>query len=66
MKILACGPYLGDFEQEIITFRPYCRWLYEVVEHDKIYLNTHFNRFFLYDFVPDQNKISVYMQFTRN
>lgn len=66
MKILACGPYIGDFEQEIITFRPYCRWLSEVVDYDKIYLNTHFNRFFLYHFIPEENKINVPSALTRN
>ena len=66
MKILACGPYIGDFEQEVLTFRPYCRWLQKVVEHDSIYINTHINRKFLYDFIPEDNFIPVYEDLSRD
>ena len=48
MKILAIGPYIGSWEEEIFTFRPYARWLAEAVEWDQIYLSTHVNRVFLY------------------
>lgn len=66
MKIIGIGPYVGDFEQEILTFRPYSKWLSKVIEHDKIYLNTHINRFFLYDFIPKKNIVPVYETFSRN
>ena len=67
MKILAIGPYLGNFKEEIFTFRPYARWLAEAIEWDKIYLSTHLNRIFLYEnFVPVENIIPVYQQYSRD
>jgi len=66
MKILAIGPYIGSFKEEILTFRPYARWLSKAVEWDKIYLSTHINRLFLYDFIPKENIIPVYQQFSRD
>lgn len=66
MKILAIGPFIGSFKEEILTFRPYARWLCEAVEWDKIYLSTHFNRLFLYDFIPEENIIPVFQQFSRD
>lgn len=67
MKILAIGPYLGDFKEEIFTFRPYARWLAEAIEWDKIYLSTHLNRVFLYEnFVPSENIVPVYQQYSRD
>jgi len=66
--ILAIGPYIGNFEQEILTFRPYTRWLWEIWgnEYDKLYVNTHFNRMFLYDFLPKENLIPVFENLTRD
>ena len=66
MKILAIGPYIGSWEEEIMTFRPYARWLAEAVNWDKIYLSTHMNRVFLYNFVPKENIIPVYQHFSRD
>lgn len=66
MKILAIGPYIGNWKEELFTFRPYARWLSEAVQWDKIYLSTHINRLFLYDFVPEENIIPVYQQFSRD
>jgi hypothetical protein len=66
MKILAIGPYIGSFQEEIFTFRPYARWLSKAVKWDKIYLSTHVNRLFLYDFIPEENIIPVYQQFSRD
>jgi len=57
--IIGCGPYIGNFEQEIITFMPYSKWLSNAVDFDKIYLNTHMDRMWLYDFIPEENKIPV-------
>jgi len=65
MKILACGPFIGDFEQEITTFRPYCRWLQEVTDYSKTYISTHFNRSFLYDFIPEDNMFYVMENISR-
>jgi hypothetical protein len=54
------GPYIGDFEQEIITFRPYIRWVFQNTEVSKMYVNTHFNRMFLYEnFIPAEQIIPV-------
>ena len=66
MTILGLGPYIGDFKQEFLTFRPYARWLTDVVEYEEIYLSTHMNRSFMYDFVPKKNIIPVYEIFSRN
>lgn len=66
MEILACGPYIGDFENEILTFRPYCKWLQESVEHDCMYICTHVNRGFLYHFIPEENIIPVYEDLSRD
>lgn len=66
MKILAIGPYLGSFKEEIYTFRPYAKWLTKAIKHSKVYLSTHLNRAFLYDFIPEENIIPVYQNFTRD
>ena len=67
MKVLAIGPYLGSFKEEIFTFRPYARWLSEAIEWDKIYLSTHLNRIFLYEnFVPVENVIPIFQQYSRD
>lgn len=65
-KILAVGPYIGNIEQELLTFRPYARWLTEVVEFDMIYISSHSNRSFLYDFIPTGNFIGVYENLSRD
>ena len=60
MRVLALGPYVGDLEREIITFRPYAKWLSKVIPHDVLYLSTHYNRTFLYDdFVESGNVIPI-------
>jgi hypothetical protein len=68
--ILIIGPFVGNFEQEILTFRPWSRWLFERVkelpEFEKVYVNTHFNRFFLYDFIDSDNLIPVYENLSRD
>jgi hypothetical protein len=69
--ILVIGPYVGNFEQEVLTFRPWARWLYDRVndlsEFQQVYVHTHFNRFFMYrDFISDDYLIPVYENLTRN
>ena len=69
--ILVIGPYIGDFEQEVLTFRPWARWLYDRIddlfEFEKVYIHTHFNRFFMYrDFIPDEFLIPVYENLSRD
>lgn len=59
MNILGIGPFIGSFEQELLAFRPYARWIAEVSDFNRIYLTTHYNRLFMYDFIPERNKIPV-------
>jgi len=66
MKICAIGPYIGDFEQEITTFRPFARWHSEVIDADRIYLTTHSNRIFLYNWIKKENIFPVYEDLTRD
>jgi hypothetical protein len=58
MKVII-GPYVGNFEFEFIAFRPWVRWLCEawkeVCEKNDIYLSTHYNRMFLYDWLDENN-----------
>ena len=65
-NILAIGPYIGNFEQELLTFRPYARWLTEVIEFDTIYVSSHINRSFLYEFIPYGNFIGVHENLSRD
>ena len=69
--ILTIGPYIGDFEQEVLTFRPWARWLYEqtrvLKEFQKVYIHTHFNRFFMYkDFIENDFLVPVYENLSRD
>lgn len=66
MRIIGFGPFIGDFEQEITTFRPYIKWISKVVQNEAIYLKTHFNRAFLYDWIPTENILPVYEHLTRD
>lgn len=59
MNILGIGPFIGNFEQELLAFRPYARWIVEVSDFDRVYLNTHYNRLFMYNFISERNKIPV-------
>jgi len=64
--ISGIGPYIGDFENEIIAFRPYARWLYEVVDADHTFICTHFNRSFMYEFIHPDNIIHVGSNLSRD
>jgi len=64
--VLGIGPYVGDFANEITTFRPYARFLYEACNSEDVYVCTHFNRSFLYDFLPKENIIPVYSNLSRD
>src|SRR5574343_84544 len=59
MKILTLGPYIGNFEYEIKEFRQFVRWVSEVLEYDTLYVNTHYNRLFMYDWIPPDNRINI-------
>lgn len=62
--VLALGPYVGDFKNEILTFRPYISWMREVLGIDKVYVCSHRNRGFLYDFAD--HFIPVYEDISRD
>ena len=64
--IVLGGPYIGSFEQEIITFRPYMRWLYDCMTHEEMYISSHSNRAFLYDFIKKENFLPVYENLSRD
>ena len=63
---IALGPYVGDWKQEIFTFRPYMRWITNTVSHKDVFISAHSNRFFLYDWIPEDHKIPIYEDLTRN
>ena len=62
---LILGPYVGSFKQEILTFRPYITWIHKVLQPDKTYVSTHFNRSFLYK-TFDNELLPVYKQLSRD
>jgi hypothetical protein len=62
--ILACGPYIGSWETEIVMFQPFVKWLIKVLQPEKVFVSSHKNRRFIYPenvvFLP------VYENLTRN
>ena len=61
--LLACGPYIGSIESEIMLFRPFVYWLQLVLKPDITVISSHYNREFLYEnckFFP------IYDDLTRN
>jgi hypothetical protein len=64
-NVLALGPFIGSFEQEILTFRPYMRWIELNTESKGVYYSSHFNRKFLYPQVSTKKYVPVYKQLTR-
>jgi len=63
---LACGPFVGDWKQEISTFRPYVRWLSNNINNEGVFISTHSNRSFLYDWLPEENIIPIYEGLSRD
>lgn len=60
MRALALGPYIGGLGQELLTFRPYAKWLCSIMEYDEVFLSTHYDKLFLYkDFIKFENLIPV-------
>ena len=49
MTAIACGPFIGDFATELITFHPHVRWIKENLSHDDIIISTNANRTFMYE-----------------
>lgn len=48
IKILLCGPFIGNFFNEITMFRPFFYWLKEDSKNVKTYVCSELNRGFLY------------------
>jgi hypothetical protein len=64
--IIIGGPYIGNFEHEVMTFKPYILWLMRTLTVDDVFVNTHKNRAFLYDFIPEENIIPIYEHISRD
>lgn len=48
MSLLLAGPYVGSFEQELLSFRPHVTWVKNVLNQKSMVVNTHANRLFMY------------------
>lgn len=66
MTVLACGPFTGDWEQEIFNFRPCAYWVFNTLNPDRVFLSTHFNRSFLYNWIDKKNIFPIYETLSRN
>lgn len=66
MTVLALGPFIGSFEQEIMSFVPYARYLSHIINYDHIYICGHSNRSFLYDWIPEENHYYINEKWTRD
>ena len=66
VKILALGPFIGSFEQEIMSFVPYARYLSHIMEYDHLYICGHSNRGFLYDWIDEGNHYHINEKWTRD
>lgn len=64
-KNVIFGPYVGDFETEVAVFLPHIRWIKENFDFKKIYVNSHFNREFLYKDICNEF-IPIYKHLSRN
>lgn len=64
IKNVLVGPFVGDFKSEIVDFRPYARWIYEVIKPERMFVSTHSNRQFLYEDWAEV--IPVYEDFSRD
>jgi len=66
-KAVLLGPYVGDFANEILTFRPYARYISHITETStNIHISSHSNRSFLYDWVDGNHFIPIYEHISRN
>jgi len=57
MEVIAVGPFVGDLETEILSFRPYVSWIYNNAKYDRFYVSSHYHSRFLYDFLEDEQFI---------
>lgn len=53
-NVLALGPFIGSWEEEVLTFRPHMEWIKRSVPNSNVYVSSHANRSFLYEdnFIP--------------
>jgi hypothetical protein len=67
-NVIGFGPFIGDFEQEITTFRPYVEYIIhkEKINPQSVYVSSHKNRKFLYNFLNQEKFIPIYENITRN
>jgi hypothetical protein len=63
---LLVGPYIGDFKNEILSFRPHAKWMFNQLNQPNCFIASHSNRRFLYDWIPDENFIPVFEHLTRD
>jgi hypothetical protein len=67
LKSVLLGPYIGDFANEILTFRPYIRYITHITPPlTKIYISSHTNRSFLYDWINRDMFIPIYEHISRD
>jgi len=64
-KIVLFGPYIGDWKEEILSFRPFVKWVFDNIEFSDYFVSSHFNRSFLYDFIKKENFIPIYEYLSR-
>lgn len=64
--VAAFGPFVGDWKYETFVFRPYIKWVSETINIDKIYVSSHTNRLFLYDWIDKDNRIPIYEDISRD
>jgi len=64
-RVILNGPYIGNWEQELLMFRPYVSWVHAMLPDDDIFVSSHINRRFLYDWVNDDRFIPVYEMLSR-
>jgi len=66
-RAVLLGPYVGDFANEILTFRPYVRYISHITDPStNIYISSHINRSFLYDWICEDNFIPIYEHISRD
>jgi hypothetical protein len=60
------GPFIGDWETEVYVYRPFIRWVTNVINIDNVYVSSHKNRLFLYDWLDDDKKLSINEDISRD
>ena len=65
-KAVLLGPYVGDFTQEILVFRPYIRYISHTMDDMNIFISSHSNRSFLYEWIDPDRFLPIYDHISRN